>query len=166
MDETGSIRIEDDPRHSVDYDWLFFQSNSPSFHAYIEAVDDPTIPDVEENFGPAFFSDQLFEATAKEFEITFEPMIFESIRPYFMLVLTALSDESFAYERSFGLHDIFLSTPNILQTGNRLTVYTNIQNGLGIFAGYTSDRYWFDTEGNEWQEDVRGIGEGELLPCQ
>ncbi len=83
-----------------------------------------------------------------------------------MLVLTALSNESFAYERSLELHDIFLHTPNILQTSNRLAVYTNVLNGLGIFAGYTSDVYRFDTEGNEWQEDVLGVGTNELQPCQ
>lgn len=165
-DDTGGLRIEDDPGYSVGYDWLSFQGNSPSFYAYIEAVDDPTIPDLEEDYETAFFSDQLFEAATKEFEITFEPIIFESISPHFMLVLTALSEELFAYERSLELHDIFLHTPNIFQSSNRLAVYANVLNGLGIFAGYTSHRYRFDTEGNEWQEDVLGIGTGELQPCR
>lgn len=82
-----------------------------------------------------------------------------------MLVLTALSDDLFAFERSVVLQDLFVGIPNIIQS-NLPIVHTNILNGLGIFAGSTTDTYRFDGNGNEWQENVLGIGEGELEPCQ
>ncbi len=164
-DTTGSQRYEDDPNYSLDYDFLIFQSKAPSFHEFIEAVDDPTVPDIEDEFGTAYFSDQLFDSTTREFEIIFEPMTLKSVNPYLMLKLTAFSNESFAYERSLELHQLFIEIPNLLQTSNRLTVYTNVENGLGIFAGSTSDSYWFDTNGNQWMEDVRGVGNEDIQPC-
>ncbi|MCY4170667.1 MAG: DUF4249 family protein [Bacteroidetes bacterium] len=164
-DSTGGLAFEDNPNYSLAYDFLTFESKAPSFHEYIEAVDDPTIPDIEDEFITAYFSDELFESTTRDFEIIFEPMTLKSVNPYFMLKLTAFSDESFAYERSVELHELFLEIPNLLQTSNRLTVYTNIENGLGIFAGSTSDKYWFDANGNTWMEDIRGIGQGEIQPC-
>ncbi len=161
----GSRRIGDDPSYTRDYSRLTFQSSSPSFRDYIEAVDDPTVPDFENEFWSAYFSDQLFESTTKEFAITFEADAFEAIGPHFMLVLTAFSDDLFVYERSVTLHDLFVGIPNIIQR-NPVKVHTNIQNGLGIFAGYTADTYRFDEDGNEWKEDVLGIGGDELEPCK
>ena len=161
----GYRTIRDSPQHLADYLQTTFLSNSPSLRSYIETVDDPTVPDFEDRFWSAFFSDQLFEATTKEFEITFEARIFESISAHFMLTLTAFSDDLFAFERSVVLQDLFVGIPNIIQS-NPPTVHTNIQNGLGIFAGHTKDTYRFDGKGNEWQEDVLGIGAGELEPCQ
>lgn len=158
-------RIGDSPRYSADYLRLIFQSNSPSLYPYPEVVDDPTFLDSEDSFWSAYFSDQLFEATANDFEITFEARAFESIRPHFMLVLTAFSDDLFAFERTVALQDLFVGLPNIIQR-YPVQVHTNVQNGLGIFAGYTSDAYRFDGDGNEWQEDVLGVGVGELEPCQ
>ena len=165
-DETwGGRRIGDDPRDVRDYSRLTFQSSSPSFRDYPEAVDDPTVPDFEDLFWSAFFSDQLFEATTKEFEITFEAMVFESIRPHFMLVLTAYSDDLFVFERSVSLQDLYVGLPNFIHT-NPVEVHSNVLSGLGIFAGYTSDTYRFDGDGNEWQEDILGVGADELEPCQ
>jgi len=165
-DTTGGISFEDNPNYSLMYDFLSFQSKAPSFHEFIEAVDDPTIPDVEDEFGTAYFSDQLFDSTTREFEIIFKPLILKSVKPYLMLELTAFSNESFAYERSLELHQLYLEIPNLLQTSNRLTVYTNVENGLGIFAGSTSDRYWFDTRGNRWMDDIREIDKEEIVSCE
>ena len=165
-DETwGYPRIGDNHRHMADYSRLTFQSSSPSLYPYPETVDDPTALDTDDWYWSAFFSDQLFEATTKEFEITFEATVFNSIKPHFMLVLTAFSDDLFAFERSVALQDLFVGVPNIVQR-NPVEIHTNVRNGLGIFAGYTSDTYRFDGNGDEWQEDVLGVGAGELQPCQ
>jgi len=165
-DETwGYPRIGDNHRHLADYSRLTFQSSSPSLHHYPETVDDPTVPDFDDWFWSAYFSDQLFEATTNEFEIAFEATVFKSINPHFMLVLTAFSDDLFAFERSVALQDLFVGVPNIIQR-NPVEVHTNVLNGLGIFAGYTSDTYRFDGNGDKWQEDELGVGAGELQPCQ
>ena len=82
-----------------------------------------------------------------------------------MLVLTAFSDDLFVFERPVALHDLFVGVPNIIQK-IPVEVHTNVLNGLGIFAGYTSDTYRLDGDGNEWQEDVLGVSADELGPCQ
>ena len=161
----GSRRIRDNSQYLADYSQLIFQSSSPSFYPYPETVDDPTALDTDDWYWSAFFSDQLFEATTKEFEITFESPVFKSISPHFMLVLTAFSDDLFAFERSVALQDLFVGVPSFVQR-NPIEIHTNVRNGLGIFAGYTNDTYRFDGNGDEWQEDVLGVGAGELQPCQ
>ena len=116
-------------------------------------------------FFSAFLSDQLFEATTQEFEITFEPTVFDFVSPYFILELSALSDDLFAFERSLVLHDYYLFGPNITRSSPAV-VYSNVVNGLGVFAGYTSDTYRFDAEGNEWEEDLVLVGSNNPQPCK
>ena len=164
-DDNGWFRIEDGPDYTTRYKPIFFGSNSPSFHAFIETVDDPIYPRIENKFSGAFLSDQLFEATTQEFEITFEPTAFEFVSPYFKLELSALSDDLFAFERSLELHDYYLFGPDLARSSPAV-VYTNVVNGLGIFAGYTSDTYRFDAKGNEWQEDLVVVGPSNPQPCQ
>ena len=164
-DDNGGIRIEDGPGYTANYWPIAFNTNSPSFHAYIETVDDPIYPNIESVFFSACLSDQLFEATTQEFEITFEPTVFEFVGPYFILELSALSDDLFAFERSLVLHDYYLIGPNLTRSSPAV-VYSNVVNGLGIFAGYTSDTYRFDVEGNEWQEDLVVVGSSDPQPCQ
>ncbi len=156
--------VRDDSTSSKYYDKISFRSRSPSFRSFPEAVDDPTIPTLDDKFGSAFFSDQLFESTTTEFEITFESMRLESVGTYLMLIVTVLNNDLFAFERTLSLHDIFLGVPNITYMKS-VEIHTNVRNGLGIFAGYTSDTYRFDAEGNEWTEDVLGVGTGEIPPC-
>ncbi len=163
--EDGLRRIgRDHPSYSLDYRLTSFQSNSPSFTDFAGTVDDPTYTNLSESFVTAYFSDQLFESTTRQFEITFEPRIFESIRPHYRLALTALSDDLFAFERSLDIYDLYVGLPNISQR-NPAVVYTNVQNGFGIFAGYSEDNFRFDEQGNEWEEERLGVGENELAPC-
>ena len=159
----GFIRIENGPGYSSRYQVNVFRSTWPSFRSYVEAVDDPTYPDLDNTYWTAFFSDELFEATTREFTITFTPTVTEPDNQLFMLVLTALSDDLFAYERSLELHDYYLFGPS-LTTTRPVTVYTNVAGGLGIFAGYTSDTYRFDLEGNPWEE--KDVSFGEPGPCR
>ncbi len=162
--DDGSRIFRDDPTSSKGYRRISFRSRSPSFRGFPDAVDDPTIPTLDDKFGSAFFSDQLFESTTTEFEITFESMRLESVGTYLMLIVTVLNNDLFAFERTLSLHDIFLDVPNITYMKS-VEIHTNVRNGLGIFAGYTSDTYRFDAEGNEWTEDVLGIGTGDISPC-
>lgn len=163
--DNGSIITEDASGYAKSYQTLVFDSKSPSFHALVETVDDPLYPNLDNMFWDAFFSDQLFKGTTQEFEIIFEPMTFESFNHYFMLVISALSDDLFAYERSLVLHDYYLFGPTIARSSPEV-VHTNISHGLGIFAGYTNDTYRFDAEGNQWQEDSLQIGFKDTPSCQ
>lgn len=162
----GGMSIRDGAGYWTDYWFLLFQSTWPSFYVYPEAVDDPLYPDFDNTFiGGAYFSDRLFEATTVEFEMTFESRSFESIGSYFMVTITALSEDLFAYQRSIGHYDLYVNEPNLTRN-TPVTVYTNFRNGLGLFAGYTVESHRFDANGNEWEEDVVGVGVGEIGPCQ
>lgn len=160
----GGLNLRDSTDSGKGYDFLLFQSTWPSLYAYPEAVDDPLHADFDNVFiGGAYFSDRLFEATTVEFEITFEPYIFESVGRYFRVTVTALSEDLFAYERSIGHYDLYVNEPNLTRN-TPVTVYTNFRNGLGLFAGYTKESHRFDENGNEWEEEALGIGE--IAPCE
>ncbi|MCY4232433.1 MAG: DUF4249 family protein [Bacteroidetes bacterium] len=162
--DTAGIVIHDAPDALLYYDRLTFESNSPLFRDFIETLDDPTLPAIDENFWRPYFSDKLFESTIQQFEITFESKLLKSIQSRFILEIWALSDELFAYERSLAIHDINFGLPNIARS-TPISLYSNVQNGLGIFAGFTRDIHRFDSQQNEWQEDVLEFNIEEIQPC-
>jgi len=159
------VKIQDTPETLLYYDRLTFQSNSPLFRDFVETIDDPTLPVIEENFRIPYFSDRLFESSTQQFQITFESRSLESIPSYFILEIWALSEELLAYERSLAIHDINFGFPNIAHT-TPIHLYSNVENGLGVFAGFTRDVYRFDEQQNEWEENVLEYNRETLRPCQ
>ena len=161
---SSEAQIEDKSGNTTQYWWGEFESAAPFFHGYIEAVDNPFFPPEDGVFNGAFFSDQLFENSVLEFIININPLVFESIDALFMAVVSTFSEEWFAHQRSLIQHDEYLGGFAVLSP-RPVEVFSNVENGLGIFAGYTSDTYRFDAEGKPWEEDIIGVGAGELRPC-
>ena len=140
----------------------FFKSVSPMFAYEAYQVDNPLALSVElYNNSTAWFSDELFEGSSHEFEIMIDPYISESTDTFFMLSISVVHTDLFAYERTFGLHTAYTSFPALMAP---VDVYSNIHNGLGIFAGYTTHSYRFDSEGNTWSDDDVGLN-AEVQNC-
>jgi len=165
LENWGSI-IRDDPKYSIRLWGLRFRSSYPDFHSYIETVDDPTIPELGfYDYGFPYFSDQLFEARTQEFQLRFDARYLNTIGPHFMIQLQALSVDLFAYERSIVIQDLFISEPNFSDKNPNL-LYSNVQNGLGVFAGYTTKRHQVSADGGTWNEAALGVVRGELQDCE
>jgi len=164
FDTTGSDIVNPDTLYS---ERNYFQSNSPLFHSFPETVDDPSYPDLQDSYSTAYFSDKLFDGMTREFSITFTPEISratESIGNHFFLEVSLLSNDLFAHERTVGLHDELVDLPNINQR-NPVVIHSNIQNGFGVFAAYTSAIFMFDEDGNEWQPVGLGAKSGVIVNC-
>lgn len=158
-------RIDDKSNNVTQYRWVEFESAAPFLRGAPETVDDPFFPPDGGVFsGGAYFSDQLFDDSLQEFVVNINSWVFETIEPLFMVTISILSTELLLYERTLSLHDLYLLGDPFLSLAP-VEVYTNIQHGLGIFAGYTVDTYRFDAENELWEENEVGVGMGVLQPC-
>lgn len=152
--------IRDASGNLLEYRFLWFESSAPSFVHDLMSVDDildNTNGDSNQPFGAAFFSDALFDGQGREFEIHFVAEKPEEPQIRFMLVVSVLSPDLFAHDRTLEAQDeyLFAGDPFI----NRpIPVYSNVQGGLGIFAGFTTDAYRFDEKGDLWEEDTVDFG--------
>ena len=157
--------INDTPGNTTQYQKIEFESAAPFLRGATDAVDNPFSPPGNGIFyGYALFGDALLDDSLQDIVININPWAFEAIEPLFMMTVTILSVELFAYERSLLLHDAYLLGSHLFASAP-VEVYSNIQNGLGIFAGYTRDTYWFDAEGEPWEEDAIGVGQETPQPC-
>ncbi len=167
-EESGLTRI--DPNSDrFEYHLDSFTSSTSSFFPDALSLDEPPNPlygDINIRFRNAYFSDRLFQNTEQEFELFFQPFpLTDDVSKHFMLILSALSEEVVLYERSEFLQIEYLENNDYLFT-TPVELHSNIEGGLGIFAGYTSDTYRIDSDGKEWQESDLGIGEQPLPICQ
>ncbi len=166
-DSSGYIGVHDDPEGVLDYTMLTFESSDPSFYDNAALLDEPpnALDEADIPFFTAYFSDRLFENATREFEIFFEPITFETeIESRFMLVVSGMSEEQVQYDRTLILQDNYLFAENVLFT-RPIDVYSNVEGGLGIFAGYTNNAYRFDLAGDAWDESEVGIGDGPFPAC-
>ena len=133
---------------------ISFNSPEPSFYHDATTLDEP--PNARNAYSGAFyepyFSDRLFEDDVREFEIFARVSIFEN-EPIqrLRLVVSSLSEEQVLHDRTFILQDEYLFNEDPI-FGSAINIYSNIEGGLGIFSGYTSNSYRIDSEGNEWTE--------------
>ena len=146
-----------DPEDGEDvfnYREVDFRSTDPSFRFHYGEVGDlEQREEIDFDFyGHAVFSDALFDGTSHDIEIAFEPYTYPEFEPQFLVVLSTLSYDFFMYHHTLDRHrDAGIGSdyaPEVFP----IPVYTNIKNGYGIFAGYVSDTYRFDQDGNDWGE--------------
>lgn len=164
---SGHVSVHDAPTAVLDYTKLTFESAAPSFYHDAAVLDEPPNALDEEGvpFFAAYFSDRLFENAARDFEIVFEREGFQAATDsLFMLVVSALSEDQIRHDRTLLLQDDYLFAADPVFT-KPIDVYSNVEGGLGIFAGYTSDTFRFDLDGRKWKESGIGIGEHPLPPC-
>lgn len=171
-EEIGFIRRDRNPEGQIyDYHSISFKSSESSFFPYASDLDEPSdalYGDFDSQFNSAYFSDRLIENTEQEFELFFEPsltILTDFIPTHFMMIVSSFSEDRILYERSIILQEEYLDPSDYLFT-TPIELYSNVEGGLGIFAGYSSDTYRIDSSGNEWKETDIGIGEHSLPPCR
>ncbi len=125
---------------------------------YAYFFDPPEPADENRLLEGALFSDELFEGGAKSFEITVTNYTLETVEPRYKVVLTALSEDYFQYHHTALLQSESTGELNIeaalLQTPP-VQLHSNVEEGLGVFAGYAAHAFGFDGEGNAWVGDDR-----------
>ena len=139
----------------ISYDRLVdFRSVDPSLrHSYEEVESIAQNEELNFDFyGYAFLSDALFDGTMHTINITLNPDISDAVKPRFIILLSTLSHEFFMHQKTLEQHLSLEAEDNTYYAPEvyPIPVYTNIRNGFGVFAGYVTDAYRFDADGNEW----------------
>ncbi len=135
---------------------LFYHSSDPALFYSSDELDEPFDPtsSASQDFYAAVFSDRLFENTDREIELIFSSVRDSSMaEPYFLLVLSGMSEEWIQFDRTVLIQDLYLFAPDPIFS-NPVEIFSNVEGGLGIFAGYTNHAYRVDREGNPWDENV------------
>lgn len=132
------------------YRRVIFRSEDPAFRFHYGEVGSLEQSDeVDFNFpGRAVFSDDLFDGTSRDIEISFQPYDWTDFDTRFTIILSTLSTEIFSYLHTLDRHgaDVGYYASEVFP----VAVYTNIKNGYGVFGGYVRDVRRFDGDGNEW----------------
>lgn len=151
----GYRPIVDEPGRPLAFVEIPFESNETSFRYkdYAYFFDSPEVSGDETSFYGALFSDELFDSQTKSFEITASKPPFETAESRYVLVLSVLSEDYFVYH-----HTVLLQADAVgeLDIGAALLqtppvhLHSNVEQGLGVFAGYAVHTFGFDGEGNVW----------------
>ncbi len=104
-----------------------------------------------------YFSDQLFEQEVVKINLTVQVRYYVQVAPYFMIIVSNWSQELWDYDisdwRSTGFdYEYFLASPR------PVPVITNVENGLGFFAGITHKTFRSDGQGREWTDEQANLG--------
>ncbi len=158
--EIGGRPIVDEPGRPLAFTEIPFSSNERSFRYkdYGYFFDRPEVTDEDRLFQGVLFSDELFDGQTESFEITVLAFPFNTVESRYRLALSALSNDYFVYHHTVHVQvdavDEVDITAALLQTPP-VHLHSNVEKGLGVFAGYAVHTFGFDAEGNVWS------GEGE-----
>lgn len=142
-----------------DFREIAFTTNEASFRYddYAYFFDAPDIAAGEEFYG-VLFSDELFDGETKAFDIvTEEDFLFSGmdVEPsIYRVELSALSEDYFQYHHTAYLQDETVGEVAIeaaLFQTPPVHLHSNVEEGLGVFAGYAMHVFGFDAEGNTWE---------------
>ena len=102
----------------------------------------------------AFFSDKLFEQEIAKITLTLEVTYHEEVvAPYFVIRVSSWSRELWDYDISVSQSTQFSDGRDFLASPTPVPVGTNVENGLGYFAGITTETFRSDREGKEWTDE-------------
>ena len=115
-------------------------------------------------YSQVYFSDRLFEGETRTFEIIVEPFALVNLpTTRFMLVISGLSEDLVKYRRTLYLQEDYLLGDPFFN--GPIEAFSNIQGGLGVFAGFTNDTFRINDDGSFWEEDDVGFGARPIVPC-
>ncbi len=117
---------------------LRFSTRDPSIISD-NRIEDPVTEGVEPFTGSApFFSDALFDGESHEIEISSVNLLVEaSLERVIWLQVRHISEAYYRHLKSALLHETTVDNP----FAEPFRVYSNVENGYGIFAGYSSQTF-------------------------
>ncbi len=117
---------------------LHFSTRDPSIIAD-NRIEDPIIDGMEAFFGTApFFKDTLFDGQTHEIELSsVDNVVLASQERLLWVQVLYVSEMYYKHLRSALLHDYTQENP----FAEPVRIYSNVENGYGIFAGYSSQTF-------------------------
>ncbi len=156
----GDLIVVDEQGSTRTFLEIPFSSSESAFRyaEYAYFFDPPEVADEDRLFQGVLFSDELFDSQTESFEIAVSVSSFEAVESRYRLVLSVLSEDYFVYHHTALLQADAVGELNIgaalLQTPP-VHLHSNIEQGLGVFAGYAVHTFGFDAEGNVWSAEER-----------
>ncbi len=130
------------------------ESSFPGMHpSPLEVEDASEEPSsTEGGISTVYFSDELFEQEVAKINLTLEVEYYAGLAPFFMIVVKNWSRDLWDYTISYMLStgfdfEYFLASPR------PVPVVTNVENGLGYFAGITEKTLRSDRQGRWWTDE-------------
>ena len=163
--ERGYLRLSEAPDSGTEYRGAIFTSDLPSLRDYISQVEDASEPFVasEPFYGEAYFSDDLFEGEtlAIAIEATLENP--SALAPHFRILVRNWSDALWRYEESVDRYYDYVDSGFFAD--RPVTLHSNVEDGLGVFGGWSGVAFFVDAEGNAWNEEDLNVGRSHVRPC-
>ncbi len=162
--DEGHLTLGEVPGSDTEYNGAIFTSDSPPLRDYIFQVEDASEPFVasEPFYGEAYFSDDLFEGETLEIAIEATIENPSALTPHFRILVRSWSDALWRHGESVERYDLdsgfFADRP--------VALYSNVENGLGVFGGWSGVAFFVDAEGNAWSEEDLNVGRSHVRPCR
>ena len=143
---------------------VLFTSDLPSLRDDISQVEDASEPFVasEPFYGEAYFSDDLFEGETLEIAIEATLENPSALAPHFRILVRNWSDALWRHEESVVRYDL----DSGLFSDRPVTLYSNVEDGLGVFGGWSGVAFFVNAEGNAWNEEDLNVGRSHVQPCR
>lgn len=162
--DEGILTESENPESATLYRGVVsFTSDFPSLSDSIFQVEDASEPFValEPFYGEAYFSDDLFEGKTLEIEIEATLENPSVLTPHFRILVRSWSDALWRHVDSVERYDLdsgfFADRP--------VTLYSNVEDGLGVFGGWSEVAFYVDAEGDAWSEEDLKTGRSHVRPC-
>ncbi len=145
---------------------VLFTSDSPSLRDYIFQVEDASEPFVasEPFYGEAYFADDLFEGETLEIAIEATLENPSALAPHFRILVQSWSDALWRYEESAERYSTYMDSGFFAD--RPVTLHSNVEDGLGVFGGWSGVTFFVDAEGNAWSEEDLKVGRSHVQPCR
>ena len=143
---------------------VLFTSDLPSLRDYIFQVEDASEPFVasEPFYFDAYFADDLFEGETLEIAIEATIENPTALTPHFRILVRSWSDALWRHEESVERYDLGFG----LFSDRPVTLYSNVEDGIGVFGGWSGVAFFVDAEGNAWSEEALKTGLSHVQPCR
>lgn len=136
------------------------ESSFPGLYLTPEEVEDASAEpsSTEGGTSSVYFSDRLFEQEVAKINLTLEVRHYATVAPYFMIVVRSWSRELWDYDISLSRRTGFDDYEYFLVSSRPIPAITNVENGLGYFAGRTEKSFRSDRQGREWTDEQARLG--------
>ena len=162
--DKGYLTLSEVPGSDTKYDGAIFTSDSPPLRHDIFQVEDASEPFVasEPFYGDAYFADDLFEGGTLEVALEVIAQHYTALAPHFRILVRSWSDALWRHEESVVRYDLGFG----LFSDRPVTLYSNVEDGIGVFGGWSGVAFFVDAEGNAWSEEALKTGLSHVQPCR
>ncbi len=163
--DEGYLALSEVPGSGTEYDGAIFTSDSPPLRHDIFQVEDASelFLASEPFYLEAYFADDFFEGGTLEVALEAIAQHYTALAPYFRILVRSWSDALWRHEESVVRYDV---SSYGLFSDRPVALHSNVENGLGVFGGWSGVAFFVDVEGNAWNEEDLKTGLSHVQPCR